>query len=55
MDKQKITQLCQHILKAANETEVRGESNFAQLLGICQAARQIAAEVNKPEVAQDGG
>ena len=55
MDKQKITQLCQHILKAANEMEVRGENNFAQILGICQSARQIAAEVNKVEgVAQDG-
>lgn len=55
MDKQKITVLCQHILKAANEMDVRGENNFAQLLGICQAARQIAAEVNKPEVStQDG-
>ena len=55
MDKQKITMLCQRILKAANEMEVRGENNFAQMLGICQAARQIATEVNKAEeVAQDG-
>ena len=54
MDKQKIIQLCQHILKSANDTEVHGENNLTHLLGICQAVRQIAAEVNKPEEVQNG-
>lgn len=55
MDKHKITQLCQHILMAANEMDVRGENNCTQLLGICKTVRQIAAEVNNSEeVSQDG-
>lgn len=49
MDKAKINQLCNHIILAANGVEHRGEENSAQLIGICRAARQIAAEVNKPE------
>lgn len=55
MDKQKIIQLCQHILKSANEIETHGETNFAHLIGICQVARQIAAEVKKPEEATQSG
>lgn len=56
MDKQKITQLCNHIIAAANNVEHKGEENSAQLMGICRAARQIAAEVNKTEeVTQNGG
>ena len=55
MDKQKITQLCNQIIAAANSVEHRGEENSAQLMGICRAARQIATEVNKAEeVALDG-
>lgn len=49
MDKMKINLLCKHILSAANSVEHKGEDNSAQLIGICRAAREIAAEVNKPE------
>ncbi len=51
MDKAKIIQFCNHIIMAANSVEHKGEENSAQLIGICRAARQIAAEVNKPEEA----
>ena len=54
MDKSKVMQLCNHILAAANSVEHRGEENSAQILGICRAARQIAAEVNKPEEKREG-
>lgn len=55
MDKAKIIQLCNHIIAAANNVEHRGEENSAQLIGICRAARQIAAETNiEEEVTQDG-
>ena len=53
MDKTKITQLCNQIVAAANNVEHRGEANSAQLMGICRAARQIAAEVNKPDEKQE--
>ena len=49
MNKQTIKTLCEQIIMAANATHVCGEANMAQLMGICRAARQIAAEVNKPE------
>ena len=49
MNKAKINQLCTHIIMAANSVEHKGEENSAQLMGICQAARQIAAEIQKPD------
>ena len=59
MDKVKIIQLCNHIIAAANNVEHRGEENSAQLMGICRAARQIAAEIQKPDESgaeqEDGG
>ena len=53
MDNAKIIQFCNHIIMAANSVEHRGEENSAQLIGICRAARQIAAEVNKSEEAAE--
>lgn len=55
MDKAKIKQLCAQIIMAANSVEHRGEENSAQLMGICRAARQIAAETDiEEEVNPDG-
>jgi hypothetical protein len=53
MDKTKIAQLCNQIIAAANNVEHRGEQNSAQLMGICRAARQIAAELNRTEENQN--
>lgn len=53
MDKQKIIQLCNNIIMAANNVEHRGEENSAQIIGICRAARQIAAELNRTEENQN--
>lgn len=55
MDKNRISQLCTHILGAANSITVAGESNAAQILGICRAVREIAAEVNKQEGGEGDG
>lgn len=55
MNKEIIRQLCAQILAAANSIEYRGEGNAVQVVGICRAARQIAAEVNKPEEVLDDG
>ena len=49
MDKAKINQCCARIVSAANQIETRGEENAAQILGICQAARMIAAELRKED------
>lgn len=55
MNKQTIKTLCEQIIMAANATHVCGEANMAQLMGICRAARQIAAEASKPQEEHDPG
>lgn len=52
MDKKKIEMLCGRIIQAANNVEVHGEGNMAQLLGVCQAARNILVEISVPDVAE---
>lgn len=59
MDKNLILQLCRQIAASAENIVSVGadaaHANAPQLMGIRQAAAQIAAEVNKPkEVAKDG-
>lgn len=49
MDKAKINMLCSRIIRSANSITIEGESDAAQIIGICRAAREIAAEANRPE------
>lgn len=49
MDKGKVNALCSRIIRSANSITIEGESDAAQIIGICHAAREIAAEVNRPE------
>lgn len=49
MDKVKIIHICNCIIAAANNVEHKGEENSAQLEGIRRSARQIAAEIQKPD------
>lgn len=50
---EKITQLCDQIILAANTTSVHGEQNMAQLLGICRAARAIKATITELSAKQE--
>ena len=49
MDKAKIYQHCDYIIAAANQIDHKGESNSAQILGICRTARMIQQELRKEE------
>ena len=54
MDKQKITALCNHILGETGKIVIlASESNVAHIRDIQIAARQIAAEIQKPQGAEE--
>lgn len=55
MEQEMITRLCAQIVEAANRIPVCGEESAAQLLGLCRAARTIAAQVNKREEVDGDG
>lgn len=57
MDKSKIKQLCEQIARAADGIVSIGaaatQMNAAQIVGIQRAARMIAAEIDKPDEADE--
>ena len=54
MDKQKITALCNHILGETGKIVIlASESNVAHIRDIQIAAHQIAAEIQKPQGAEE--
>ena len=49
MDKTGIKASCEKILVAANNIPVTGEKSMNNLLAICQLARLISAEIDRPD------
>lgn len=49
MNKKAIESKLNQILRAANAITLSGESNAAQVMGICRAAREVWQLVNEPE------
>lgn len=49
MNKKAIEIKLEKIIRAANAITVQGESNAAQIMGICAAAREVWNLVNAPE------
>lgn len=55
MDRIKIIKLCEQILSAGNHIRVEGEQNMAQVIGVCQAARMIAEEIQREDGEETDG